>query len=118
MEAEKKPSEKIKAANHFDGKVIEDEKGRKLRLKQPDILDEFDLMGALGKDSANPIYYMYAQAVLHIATIDDFVIEAPKTLREFRAAIRMIDRAGIEAFNKFSAEIEENRESENDRLKK
>jgi hypothetical protein len=118
MDQLKKPSEKIIVNNPYDGKILTDARGRKIRLKQADILDEFDLMGALGTESSNPIYYMYAQIVLHIATIDDQVMEAPKTKGEFRAAIKRIDRDGMEAYNKFLLSLEETSQTELDRVKK
>lgn len=114
----KKPSEKI-VSNNFDGKEITDSVGRKLRLKKPDIVDQFDLLGALGEHSNNDGQKNMALSVLYIATIDNLVVESPKTYSEIRAALRRIGDAGLIALTNYinSLPMEDEREA-TDKLKK
>lgn len=103
MNLDKKPSEKI-ISNAFDGKEITDSLGRKLRLKKPDILDLYDLMSAIGEDSKSAFCQGMAMNVLYVATIDNQVIEAPKSYREFRATLKRIGEEGLTALMQFMSE--------------
>lgn len=102
MSLEKKPSEKV-LASAFDGKEVVDSKGRKLKLRKPDILDFYDLMSAIGDDSKSPICQHTAMNVLYVASIDGQVVASPKSHREFRATLQRIGFEGIQAINEFMA---------------
>ena len=116
---EKKPSEKI-LSNPYDGKIIEDSLGRKIRLRKPKILDKYDLFSAMESDSKNPVCFMYATSLIHIATIDDEVLECPKKYAEFRWALNKMGDEGHEAIIKYMGEVEENlsENEEKERIKK
>jgi len=103
---DKKPSEKV-VSNIFDGKEITDSLGRKLRLKKPDILDLYDLMSAIGEDSKSAFCQGMAMNVLYVATIDNKVVQAPKSYREFRGCLKMIGEEGLTALMQFISENSE-----------
>lgn len=109
--AEKKPSEKV-LSNVFDGKEIVDALGRKIRLRKPDILDYYDLMSAIGNDSANPRCYETAILSLHVATIDGMVLESPKSLPEFRMNLKRIGEEGIYSLREYISQSDSESDKE------
>ena len=61
----------------------------------------------------------YALPILHRATIDGMVIEAPKSYAQFRATLQRVGDDGIDAVSKFMASVDEsNSEQENNRKSK
>lgn len=100
------PSKQV-LSNLFDGQEITDSAGRKIRLKKPNVLDKYDLFSALGDDSKNMMCLTYALPILHIATIDGMVIEAPKSYAQFRATLQRVGDDGIDAVSKFMASVDE-----------
>ena len=105
MSLEKKPSEKV-TKNPIDGLIVKDAGGRTLRLRKPDILDMYDLFSALGEDSQKPICVMMATKVLHVATIDDMVLECPKSYAQFRAALKRVGEDGLLAIDDALSQLE------------
>lgn len=101
----KTPSEKV-LANPYDGKEITDSMGRKLKLKNPDILDMYDLMSALGEDSANQACLQMAMKTLFIGAIDNSPVQSPKSYAEVRASIKRIGTEGFSALAKFIDDAE------------
>lgn len=116
MSQEKKPSEKLTESG-IDGKQVTDSSGRVLRLRKPDILDMYDLFSAIGEDTRNPACLMMATKVLYVATIDNQVIESPKSLAQFRATLKRVGEEGIYAIDKALIEFEE-RLTEKEQLEK
>lgn len=102
----KKPSEQI-LENEYDGKLIEDSKGRILTLRKPNILDTYDLMSALGDDAKSQACMQMAMKVLYVAKIDDVLIQSPKSYAEFRATLQRIGSEGIVALMDFMTSFEE-----------
>lgn len=90
------PSAKI-IQSDINGKEVVDSKGRRLRLREPDALDMYDLWSAIGEDTRNQACMMLAIKVLYVATIDGQVLESPKSLAQFRANLKRLDTAGINA---------------------
>lgn len=99
----KKPSEKM-AEDNFDGMEVIDETGRIFSLRTPDILDEYDLMSALGEDAANDSCRGMASAMLFVGKIDGLIFESPKSYAEIRAGIKRIGRYGFKALTDFIQE--------------
>lgn len=106
MTANANPSDKI-VQNSIDGIEIQDAKGRKLRLRKPDLLDMYDLFSAIGDDSKNPACIMMASKVLYVATIDGLVVESPKSYAQFRATLKRIGEEGILAVDEALENLEE-----------
>lgn len=98
MQAEKKPSEKL-VKNPIDGMEVKDSLGRVLRLRKPDILDQYDLFSAIGEDTRNPACIIMATKTLYVATIDGQVVESPKSLAQFRATLKRIGEEGLLAID-------------------
>lgn len=115
MSDTKKPSEKI-ISNAIDGKEVIDSAGRKIKLKKPDELDMYDAMSALGDDAKNSYCSGQVIVILHIATIDSQVIEAPKSYADVRMNIKRVKAETIEAVVNFLSSARE--EEEKERLEK
>jgi hypothetical protein len=115
----KKPSEKV-LENPYDGKEITDKKGRKLKLRKPNILDRYDLFSAMGEDAKNPMCLSFAMPLLHVATIDNMVVESPRNIREFRAALVRLGDEGQEAIIEYINKVEDvsNEQEQKDKAKK
>lgn len=96
VKIDKNPSEKI-VKTGLAGKVVTDENGRTIVLKNPDILDQYDLMGAMGEDSKIEGCYNMAYLTICVSSIDGVEVFAPKSLAEVRAAIKRIGREGMNA---------------------
>ncbi|MDE2024862.1 MAG: hypothetical protein KGJ07_00035 [Patescibacteria group bacterium] len=106
---EKKPSEKL-MKNPIDGLEVTDSLGRVLRLRKPDILDHYDLFSAIGEDTRNPACIMMATKVLYVATIDNQVVECPKSLKEFRATLKRIGEEGIFAVDEILKSLDDGKD--------
>lgn len=96
--ADKKPSENIST---IEGKVIVDSSNRQLMLRQPDLLDMFDLMSALPKDVENSSVLGMAMNTLYIAKINDQFLTPPKSYAQIRANLKIIGMSGFSALNDF-----------------
>ncbi len=102
-----KPSAKV-LQNNFDGKEITDKRGRKIILRKPNILDRYDLFSALEDDAKNPMCLSFAMPLLHVAKIDNVVMESPRSIREFRAALVQLGDEGQEAVLDYINSMSEN----------
>ncbi len=98
MTHDKKPSEKI---SNINGQVIKDSLGRSLILKQPDLLDIFDLTGAMGKESENAMLMSMAMQTLYVSKVNDAFIVPAKSYNQVRANLSLIGIEGFNAVNEF-----------------
>lgn len=115
---DQKPSEKI-LKNSIDGKLITDSLGRTILLRKPKLLDRFDLMGAMGKKSDVDGCAGIATAIIHVAKINDLVIECPKNEPDLRWAIDKLANEGLDAVIKAINESSDlNEEEALDKVKK
>ena len=91
------PSQKVvKAANQMV--YVTDAKGRKIGLKQPPFLAEFDIIEIVGPEKSKNITYMgMLNPLLYIAEIDGEAVEFPRTQIQVRALIQRADRHGFVA---------------------
>jgi hypothetical protein len=105
MSEVKKASDKV-LENPYDGKEITDKNGRKIRLRKPSILDRYDLFSAMGDDAKNPMCLSFAMPLLHVATIDNSVMECPKSFNEFRACLKRLGDEGQEAIIEFMNSVD------------
>lgn len=119
MTDEKKPSDQV-LNNPYDGKTITDSRGRQIRLRKPNILDRYDLLSAMEGDTKNTACLTHAIPLLHIATIDNEVLECPKSYADFRWALAKMGNEGFEAIIKFMEEVEEklDEKGEKEKVKK
>lgn len=119
MSEQQKPSDKV-LSNPYDGAVITDSLGRSIRLRKPNILDRYDLLSVLGEDAKSVACLNHAIPILHIATIDNEVLESPKSYAEFRWNLKKVGEEGYEAVIKFMNDIDEkvDEKQEKDRVKK
>jgi len=75
-----------------------DSKGRKIGLKEPPFLAEFDIIDVVGPEkSKNQTYMGMLNPLLYIAEIDGESVEFPKTMIQVRALIQKADRHGFVA---------------------
>lgn len=100
MTNDKKPSEKL---SPLQGQVIKDSLGRNLILRNPDLLDMFDLTSAMGKESENTMLMSMAMQTLYVAKIDEAFIVQAKSYNQVRANLSLI---GIEGFNAVNQYLE------------
>lgn len=78
--------------------VVTDAAGRKLKIRQPDILDESRLIRAMGDASANQAYmtaYVFPAAM--VIEIDANPILFPTSVAQVEALIKRIGRDGLKA---------------------
>lgn len=108
MSVDKKPSEKV-VKNPIDGMEMKDASGRVLRLRKPDILDQYDLFSAIGDDTKNPACFVMAMKTLYVATIDGQVVECPKSLAQFRATLKRIGEDGMTAIDNALMSLDDNK---------
>lgn len=93
------PSESIKSKNRFSEEVI-DKIGRKIKLKEPDALEEYDLMKCLGEDAENKMCLMIASTMLYIESIDGKPFEQPASYIEFRHALKNVGQSQSAILNR------------------
>jgi cellobiose-specific phosphotransferase system component IIB len=93
--ADEEKSTIIKASG--DTEVVKDILGREIRTRLPDILEEYELMAAIGaNEAANPVTASMARMTLYVAQIDDVVIVVPKTRMQMRAVLKQLGNEGIQ----------------------
>lgn len=81
-----------------DTEVIKDDLGRAIRTRLPDILEEYELMAAIGASEAgNPATSSMARMTLYVAQIDDVAIVVPRTRTQMRAVLKQLGNEGIKA---------------------
>lgn len=96
MQDIKKPSEKL-MSSHLNGAKVKDELGRILTLKKPDILDQYYLARAMGKDSENSQCYAMGINTLFVQEIDGIVVPRALSENQFLANLSMVKQEGIAA---------------------
>jgi len=98
--------------NIYDGKVITDSLGRKLKLRNAGLLDGMDLREALGTKVSHPTNEQLADRSLYISMIDDFLLsQPPANYAEFRGNIKRIGDEGFSALFKYEMECANNNEN-------
>jgi hypothetical protein len=81
-----------------DTELITDDLGRKIRTRIPDILEEYELMAAIGGNEAgNPATSSMARMTLYVAQIDDVIIVVPRTRPQMRVVLKQLGNEGIKA---------------------
>ncbi|OYV38334.1 MAG: hypothetical protein B7Z80_10340 [Rhodospirillales bacterium 20-64-7] len=81
--------------------VLELDDGRKLTIKQPDILQETRIVRAMGDSAANAVYMSaYVLPAAFVVAIDDDQVIFPRTEREIEGLIQRLGRDGIAAVRK------------------
>ena len=91
------PSEQvINAASQIH--YVTDSKGRKLGLKQPDFLDEFRIVEAVGGQTAeNTTYMAMLNPLLFVVEIDGHPVLFPASKAEAELLIKRVGREGFTA---------------------
>lgn len=102
--SEELPSKQI-TRNSLNGKIVHDELGRKLVLKKPSLIEQYDLMSAIGKDADTQSCLFMALNTLCVQSIDDVLLVAPKSQPEFRAALIRLGEEGLAAISQVLQEI-------------
>ena len=83
-----------KTANGFV--YVTDAKGRKIGLKEPPFLAEFDIIDVVGPEkSKNQTYMGMLNPLLYIAEVDGEAVLFPTTMLQVRALIQKADRHGF-----------------------
>lgn len=93
------PSERILNKNSFKGEVI-DNLGRKIVLKEPDPLQEYDLMKVMGEDVENKMCLMIASTMLYIESIDNEPFLQPQSYLQFRHCLQKVGKSSSAILNK------------------
>lgn len=92
----KTPAEEAVASASITHEVIDKVTGRKLTLKKPGVLAQFDFIQMLGGErSSNATYVQMAMPVLYLVAIDGIPVDAPIKYSEFRALVQRIDDSGV-----------------------
>jgi hypothetical protein len=78
--------------------VVTDSSGRRLKIAQPDILNESRLVSLLGEAAANQAYMVgYVLPAVMVTAIDDNDIHFPTTKLQVEAQIKRLGRHGLQA---------------------
>jgi hypothetical protein len=81
-----------------DDDVVTDSRGRRLKIKRPDILQESRLVKTMGEASTNQAYMTgYVLPAAMVVEIDGEAVQFPNSQREVDASITRLGREGIEA---------------------
>lgn len=74
--------------------------GMKISVRQPDVLAPYDLIEAVGPETAaNQTYMQMINPLIYIGDIDGDPVMAPSSLSEVRVLIKRLGHAGMEALN-------------------
>ncbi|ADE12135.1 hypothetical protein [Sideroxydans lithotrophicus] len=114
-----KPSDAMKATAAAEH-TVEDAKGRKIKLKKPHFLAQFNMVKMLG--NVPSAYISMVSPLLFVAAIDDDAVTTPTTPREVDALLTRLDAHGYAAImtgidEKFGENSEDEKKAEAD-LKK
>lgn len=104
-ETVKKPTETL-TSSPIDGKVIKDKLGRAFTLRNPDLLEKYDFIKALGEDANHQNLVSIMLPILFIAKIDNEVFETPRLYSECRAALKRLKEEGIMAVREAIEEVD------------
>lgn len=78
--------------------VLEDAKGRKIRVRKPSVLAQFRIVEAAGPQLAsNSTYMQMVNPLIYLAEIDGDPVSIPATSREIDALILRLDDEGMDA---------------------
>ncbi|MDE3022875.1 MAG: hypothetical protein KGI54_13635 [Pseudomonadota bacterium] len=88
------PSEKIINASNKEVVAI-DANGRRIVLKDADVMASFDLVEALGELAQNRTYLQMCFPVMFVKSIDDVQVYTPKTKLEVKALIKQLGSEGL-----------------------
>ena len=78
--------------------VVVDDKGRRLSVREPDILQESRLVRLMGDAAMNAAYMNgYVMPAVMVSAIDGVAMPFPSTVLEVEAAIQVLGRGGMEA---------------------
>lgn len=78
--------------------AIVDARGRRITLKRPPVLRQFDLILAVGPDTArNDTFMQLVLPLLWVSAIDDEPIKPPRSKAELDALIQRLDDEGLSA---------------------
>lgn len=92
------PTGSESAAPPAESGVAIDSKGRRLKLREPSILDEARLVRTLGDAASNQAYLLgYVMPAVMVESIDGEKLLFPSTEREVEAAIQAVGRHGLQA---------------------
>jgi hypothetical protein len=81
--------------------VLTDADGRRLTLREPDILQESRLVRALGDAAMNAAYMaVYVLPASMVASINDEPLHYPQNQLQAEAAIKIVGRKGLAAITK------------------
>ena len=91
------PSDEVVAKACVDDMVV-DAKGRSLKIKQPDVLQESRLVRVIGEAAMNTAYMTgYVLPAAMVVEIDGDAIPFPSSVREVEAQIVRLGRDGMAA---------------------
>lgn len=91
------PSDQVTSAARAEYEVT-DATGRKITLKKPPFLAQFDLAAVIDdKQPGAGTLRMMVAPVLYVAGIDGDAVERPAGERELRALLQRLDEAGYQA---------------------
>lgn len=107
-------TEEVDVATEPSARVVVDAKGRKLTLKEPDILAPYRLVEMLGNAAENRVYMQMVFPFIYLAAIDDDVEIPLNSKRELEALIKRLGHDGVAALREgvekeFGAKPEEKR---------
>lgn len=111
----KRPTEKL-SSTPYHGKEVIDELGRKIKLKRPDAVDEYNLLSALNKDSDKPSCVNMMLPQIYVQSIDGIPFEPASTLSECKANLKKLKHEGIKAV--IEQIFSENSQNEIEEIKK
>ena len=94
--------------NIWDGNSVTDSLGRVIHLRNPNILDMYDLRKALGEDGDNSGCFMMMHWVLYVKKIDSLDFDLPKTHGEARLSLKLLGIEGINALQNYMSSNETN----------
>lgn len=78
--------------------TVVDARGRRLSIREPDILQESRLVRLMGDSSMNAAYmHGYVMPAVMVASIDGVAMPFPSTVLEVEAAIQVLGRDGMES---------------------
>jgi hypothetical protein len=103
----------------INGAVIGDSKGRQLRLREIDFLEESRIIRCLGaRDAGNATYVQtYVIPAVTVAAIDGEACELPASFGEIEHAIKRLGKEGLIAIAEFLSTVVDESEGEADQIK-
>lgn len=99
VKADGKPEAKFQAGSEA---ILTDSTGRKIKIKEPELLERFDFIALLENEkTANRAYMMLVENVLWVKEIDGEKINMPQTSGQLRFLIQRLGNAGYSAIVRF-----------------